>query len=876
MTDGLHEKVVRLSANLARVSASQVQEAIFSALAQIGEKIKADRAYMFAFSEPDGTLDNVLEWCAAGIPREQHRNRNIPCSRYPWLMHQLRHGPCLAVDDVASLPAQALMEKSDLQDQQIRSMLLLPLKQGHQLFGFIGFDSVRGYRQWPDGLQRDLSLVADIIGGALQRESASLELAQAGSQLRKLMQPLPGMVFQYEVDSEDKARMPFVSERLQQFFGLDSETLRSSAGPLLKRIHDDDYARVMSAVNNSRQALSPFREEFRMLDGNNRTHWFEGIAIPERAADSVVWHGYLNEVTERVASEQTLIEQGQWTQTILNNIDDAIFSINEEGIIQSVNRSAERVFDYSAQQLSGQNIHIIMPEPYRSEHDGYLQRYLQSNEPRIIGRSRELEGRRRDGSTFPIELQVSQLTMNGHRYFIGVIRDITERKQSESRIEQLAYYDPLTGLPNRRLLADRIQHALNISSTEGTRGALLFLDLDNFKNLNDSFGHSVGDSYLVQFAQRIGESVPGNSTIARIGGDEFVVLLSHLSMDAEHASNQVERILDRVRLALTAPYRLGSHDYQGSFSIGITLFYDHAQTWEDLLKRADIALHEAKEAGRNTIRFFTPQMQRDVEHRVRLEGEIRKALTDGQFELHYQPQVIRGAEVAGVEALVRWRHPQDGWISPGQFIPVCEDSGLILELGAWVVETACQQLADWSRQVSTQHLIVAVNISARQFHQPDFVDQVIHAIKRTGAPPQQLELELTESLLVQDIDDVINKMESLRQLGVRFSLDDFGTGYSSLAYLKRLPFDQLKIDKSFVQDLLDNENDLEIARMIVALANTMQLEVIAEGVETWPQCHALADMGCYRYQGFLFARPVPPDHLLQTRVEIEGAGLSDF
>ena len=867
MTDRFHEVLTTLSANLDRAPLLSLGAFIQEALAQIGEDLGADRAYVFTLSEAGDTLDNVLEWCRDGIDCMRSRNRAVSCERLPWLMGQLSQCSVVAIDDVQSLPAEARNEQEDFESQHIRSLIVLPLRHQEQLMGLIGFDWVRSHCKWPNGTKRALNRVAEMVAEALYRESTCMASARFASQARKFMAPLPGMVFQYEVDGLGKSTMPFVAEKLERFFGIEAATLQQHAKPLLDRIHDEDHARVMEAIDHSMAQTKPFHEEFRVAAGDRSMHWVRTTAIPERHSESVVWHGYLTEITDQIASEQTVIDQGLWTQTILENIDDAIFSIDQQGIIGSVNRSAERLFGYTAAEMKGERINIIMPEPHRSQHDAHLERYLFTGKTGVMGVSREFEALRADGSRFPIELQVTRITMNDSLYFIGVIRDITQRRRSEEKIHYLAYFDPLTGLPNRRLLGDRMEQALNTADQSGT--AILFLGLDNFKALNDSFGHSMGDRYLRQVAHRLESKSSDNRMVARIGGDEFVVLLPGLDSDAARASLEAERIADEVRQELAGPFQLDGHEYIGSFGIGIALSHDQANTTEELLKQADMALHEAKKSGRNSVRVFSSAMKHEVERRLQLEREIRVGLEAKQFELHYQPQVQGGGRAGSVEALIRWRHPVEGWVSPGEFIPVCEQTGLILDLGGWVIEAACEQLAQWSRNHATAHLIVAINISMRQFHEPDFVARVLAALERTGAPPELLELELTESLFVQDMDEAIVKMKALRRHGVRFALDDFGTGYSSLSYLKRLPLNQLKIDKSFVQDIRNDGQDLEIARVIVALANTMGLEVIAEGVEVFPQCQALASIGCHRYQGFLFARPMPAESVIEALEQVQ-------
>ena len=552
-----------------------------------------------------------------------------------------------------------------------------------------------------------------------------------------------------------------------------------------------------------------------------------------------------------------LQEQADYTQAVLDNIVDGLITIDRRGGIVSFNPAAEQIFGYDAQEVIGQNVKMLMPSPHREAHDGYLRDYEDNGHSRIIGIGRELRGQHQNGNLFPIELAVSQVTRGGVPMFVGLVRDITRRKAAEQEIERLAFYDPLTKLPNRRLLMDRLQHAMSTSKRSGQYGALLFMDLDNFKNLNDTAGHAVGDQLLQQVAERLVSTLREGDTIARLGGDEFVVILEGLHADAEQAATRAEGVVEKIHQVLSQRYRLGERYYLNSPSIGVTLFIDHEHSLDDLLKQADLAMYQAKSSGRNTFRFFDPQMQAKLMARTQLEADLRTAVNEFQFQLFYQPQVDADGRIRGAEALIRWPHPQRGMVPPNLFIPVAEEMGLIVPIGLWVLETACQVLLGWAREPATVDFTLAINISARQFHQADFVDQVKAVLTRTGARPERLKLELTESMLVSNVDDIITKMSALKDIGVSFSLDDFGTGYSSLSYLKRLPLDQLKIDQSFVREICTNPNDAAIARTIVALGHSMGLNVIAEGVETDAQRAALAAMACHAYQGYLFGRPVP-------------------
>jgi diguanylate cyclase (GGDEF)-like protein/PAS domain S-box-containing protein len=446
------------------------------------------------------------------------------------------------------------------------------------------------------------------------------------------------------------------------------------------------------------------------------------------------------------------------------------------------------------------------------------------------------------------------------RQFAVLLNDISERKQAEQKIQELAYFDGLTKLPNRRLLIDRLGQALIAGARSKRKGGLLFVDLDDFKTLNDTFGHGEGDLLLQQVAQRLTSSVREGDTVARLGGDEFVVMLEDLSENPPDAAAQIKIVGEKILAALNQPYVVSSQEHHSTASIGAALFGETRDSLDDLLKRADIAMYQAKSAGRNTLRFFDPALQAAVKARAVMEEALRQAINRGEFLLYYQPQVDRGSLI-GAEALIRWKHPKRGMVLPGEFIPLAEETGLILPLGRWVLETACGQIAAWAGRKETRHFNIAVNVSARQFRQADFVDQVLRVLERTTADPHNLKLELTESMLVDNVEDVIAKMTALKSRGLSFSLDDFGTGYSSLSYLKRLPLDQLKIDQSFVRDVLADLNNGAIAQTIIALSQTMGLSVIAEGVETEEQRDFLARLGCPAFQGFLFSRPVPVEEL---------------
>jgi len=444
-------------------------------------------------------------------------------------------------------------------------------------------------------------------------------------------------------------------------------------------------------------------------------------------------------------------------------------------------------------------------------------------------------------------------------HYVGAFSEITRHLEAEAEIHRLAYFDPLTHLPNRRLLLDRIAQAMAGSARSNAFGALLFLDLDHFKALNDTRGHDVGDQLLLQAAQRIQQNVREGDTVARLGGDEFVVMLLNLSADAHEAAAQTRLVGEKIRETLSQPYALDGGDFHCTSSIGIAMFRNHEIAVDALLKNADLAMYEAKNAGRNSLRFFDPAMQGALEARSALEADLRLAVSRGQLRALYQPQLDDSGRVIGAEALLRWQHPTRGMVPSVDFIPLAEATDLIRPLGHWMLEAACRQIREWSASDATRHVIVAVNIGVRHFHQNDFVDALASIIRQTGADPSRLMLELTENLVIKDIENTIQRMQQIKALGVAMSLDDFGTGLSSLSCLKRLPLDQFKVDQAFVRDVASDEEDEAIVRAIVMMGQILGLDVIAEGVETTAQRDRLREYGCLRYQGYLFAPPLAPD-----------------
>jgi diguanylate cyclase (GGDEF)-like protein/PAS domain S-box-containing protein len=468
----------------------------------------------------------------------------------------------------------------------------------------------------------------------------------------------------------------------------------------------------------------------------------------------------------------------------------------------------------------------------------------------------EAQFRRKNGEVFSGLFSVSLIEIDGSPCLLSALRDVSDSKVAEKEIKTLAFFDPLTGLPNRRLLLDELGKTLAPTLRKSRKRALLFVDLDDFKTVNDTLGHKTGDLMLKEIALRLKACLRDGDTVAHQGGDEFVVLLEDLSESSENATTQARAVAEKILAVVGQPFHLAAHECRITSCIGITVFGNDSENSRDALQQADIAVHQAKLTGRNSMHCFAPAMQTAVNARASMVQDLRIAISRNQFLIYYQPQVDRG-HLVGVEALLRWKHPTRGIVPPNEFISLAEETGMILPLGNWVLETACKQIAGWATGEETAHIAVSVNISAHQFRQPNFVEQILASLETTGANPKKLKLELTESILVKSIEDVIAKMSRLKYYGVRFSVDDFGTGYSSLTYLKRLPLDQLKIDRSFVHDILTDVGSGAIAQSIISLSKAMGLSVIAEGVEIEEQREILVRMGCHSFQGYLFSRPLP-------------------
>jgi diguanylate cyclase len=573
---------------------------------------------------------------------------------------------------------------------------------------------------------------------------------------------------------------------------------------------------------------------------------------------------FISTFIDRRFEYQSILSERKF-RSVIESANDSIILSDRTGTIISWNKGAELIFGFNEKEALGKNLQIIIPDKFKVAHQQGMERYLLSGEPKVIGNTVELEGLRKDGSEFPIELSLAAWQEDDQVYFSSIIRDITERKRNEKKINQMVYRDPLTGLPNRLLLNDRLSQALELADDTKQTIGIMFIDLDRFKYINDTLGHAVGDQLLIEIAKRIQACVGKNDTVCRQGGDEFIVLIPNTTAD------EVSKIAQQIVDLFSSSVMVNEQELFVTPSIGIAMYPGDGRDIETLIKNADTAMYRVKEQGKNNFQFYTPEMNEAVTKKMKLEIGLRKALERDEFKIVYQPQIdVETGGIIGVEALLRWHHPEWGTISPAEFIPIAEETGLILQIGEWVLHGACRQNKAW-QNAGYAPLRMAVNISSRQFQQSDLVERVSRILRETELEPQYLELELTESI-IQDSKYAVAKMQQLKEMGIHLSIDDFGTGYSSLSYLKTFPIHTLKIDQSFTRNIYADPKDASLVETIIAMAHNLNLKVIAEGVETEEQLQFLQQKQCNEAQGYYFSRPISAEELvviLQERLVIE-------
>lgn len=733
-----------------------------------------------------------------------------------------------------------------------------------EVFGPIGNEH---YRTYVKDIARCATDVVGILQGLLERSQFE-QLAKMETGYRQLFDLAPDLICVCHGDT-----VTLMNAAGAAIVGV-SPASDCVGRPFASFVHPD-YRPVVG--DNLRHLVAEQgRVPIKLISAKGRDVDVEIAATPFREDEGgTVREAVLlvaRDVTERQVATRAIVQRETRLRKIMETMVDALVIIDEDGIVETFNPAAERMFGRSAAEVIGHSVNALMPETEAEAHDAHLKRYLAQGDSRVIGIGREIRGRRKDGVTFPLEIALSELRLGERRYFIGVLRDMTERKQNEERLRFLATRDHLTGLPNRALFREKLEEAVARADDKGHLVGVLFIDLDHFKNINDTMGHSVGDRVLQEVARRLERYVRPGDLVAHQSGDEFTVLLDRL-IDPQEAARLANHLLDH----LSQPFEVDGREIYTSGSIGIVCYPDNAETIGNLMKNVDTAVHHAKRQGRNTFTFYTEKLSQDMVRRLQVENGLRRALERHELFVVYQPKVdLTSGEVVGAEALLRWVSKDLGFVSPGEFIPVAEETGLIVPIGEWVLRTVCEQIDAWT---SAGHpaVRIAVNLSARQFRESALTSRIMDLMLEAGVSAELLELELTESMLVENADEAIQALWALKGLGITLSIDDFGTGYSSLSYLKRFPIDALKIDQSFVRDIPDSMDDMSITKAIISMGRSLELKLVAEGVETLEQVEFLRQNGCQIAQGYLYAKPLKADEfeVFLQRAAAEGLPLPD-
>ncbi len=693
---------------------------------------------------------------------------------------------------------------------------------------------------------RTMQLAKEVV----ERQKAEQASQDALDRLQKIASQVPGLVFQFQLFPDGSSRIPYANEAIRSLYRVSPEEVSEDATKVLAALHPDDLENFKTSFKVSARDLTPWRQEYRLKFDDAPVCWLFGNALPQRQADgSVLWHGFITDITKHKQTEVDL----RIAATAFE-LQDAMLVTDANNVILKVNQAFTRITGYSAEEVIGKTPNLLSS----GQHDKTFYSSMWESINRTDAWQGEIWNRRKNGEMFPEWLIITAVKepdeKNEHvNNYVASFSDITSRKAAEEEIKQLAFYDPLTQLPNRRLLQERLKHSIDVERRDGKRLALLMLDLDRFKAVNDSLGHLAGDELLQQVAVRISTRLRDVDMVARLGGDEFVVLLE----DIAHAEDAA-RVAAEIIFVLGKPFQLTqSNDVQIGASIGISLYPEHGASYEMLMDHADAALYQAKDQGRGCYAYFSEDQTLAARERIALETRLRRAIEQRELRVFYQPQVdIESGRIVGAEALVRWQDPIEGLIPPLRFIPIAEETGLILEIGAWVLRETCRQGRLWL-DAGLPPLTLAVNVSPQQFRRGDISALVATALNETGFPAEYLELEMTESGLLENQDNVMALLNTLRSQGIRLAIDDFGTGFSSLAYLKHFPLDVLKIDKSFIDDIPNLQDDMEIAATIIAMGHILGFKVLAEGVETPEQLAFLREKKCDSYQGYIKSPPVP-------------------
>ncbi|MEJ2643565.1 MAG: EAL domain-containing protein [Gammaproteobacteria bacterium] len=846
-------RISRLYATLSETNQAIVRvatrDALFQNICDIAVEYGEFSLAWIGVPDPDRQR---IEVAAASGPADYLTGLDISIATTP----SAEHGPTARaylsgqrqiVNDFAHDPVTAPWHQRAAQFN-IRASAAFPLRCSAQVFGVLNiYAGEKGFFQ-----RQEIKLLEEMavdIGFGVETLERGINLARSETQFHAIADSISDAI----VITNRQREIEWLNAGFTRMFGYTLDELTGQTTEIL--YEDSDEYRRQGTLHYNEQARSDeerFEVRYRRRNGGIFIGETLGALLQSNTGEPLGYMGLIRDVTrEREIEAELRVAAAAF------EVENGIMITDHKLAIERVNQAFTRITGYALEDVKGKTPKLL----HSGRHTKSFYQRMWQDIHNLGYWEGEIWNRRRDGEIYPEWLTISGVKNDAGAvtHYIGSFSDITDRKAAEQHIHQLAFYDPLTHLANRRLFIDHLEHARSSSERTQQYGAILMLDLDHFKVLNDTQGHHAGDQLLIEVGRRLREHLREADTVARFGGDEFVVLLEDLSQSNDGAINAVSEISEKIRIELLMPYRLETiYDYRSTASLGVVVFRGHTVSTEELLKQADVALYEAKAAGRNAIRFFSPEMQSKVDRRAHLEAELSRALELDEFLLHYQPQVNGRGQLVGAEALLRWR-PQsaDELVSPAEFIPLAEDTGQIVPIGYRVLELACRQLQIWQQRNPQHAFKLAVNISARQFHQPGFIQRVQQIIDQTRIDPGGLKLELTESVILTDVDYVVDRLREFRELGIGFALDDFGTGYSSLSYLKQLPIEELKIDTSFVRDVVHSEHDAAIVRAIIAMGHSLGLTIIAEGVEAEEQKAYLVRYDCDLYQGYLFGRPMP-------------------